>query len=63
MSDKNDRDQNVDRKRNGTEDQLDSPKAARTPNPAHTTKNGVTAPKFGSAGSGGAEIEPGLDRN
>lgn len=30
--------------------------------PAHTTKGGVTAPKFGSAGSGGAELEPGPDR-
>lgn len=28
-------------------------------NPPHTTKHGVTAPKFGSAGSGGAELEPG----
>lgn len=26
--------------------------------PPHTTKGGVTAPKFGSAGSGGAEYEP-----
>ena len=25
--------------------------------PPHTTKGGVTAPKFGSAGSGGAEYE------
>ena len=28
----------------------------------HTTRGGVTAPKFGSAGSGGAEYEPGPDR-
>lgn len=25
--------------------------------PPHTTKGGITAPKFGSAGSGGAEYE------
>ena len=29
------------------------------PNPPHTTDHGITAPKFGSAGSGGAELEPG----
>lgn len=29
------------------------------PNPPFTTKWGITSPKFGSAGSGGAEIEPG----
>ena len=26
--------------------------------PPRTTKGGITAPKFGSAGSGGAELEP-----
>lgn len=32
------------------------------PNPPHTTTGKFfTAPKFGSAGSGGLEIEPGLD--
>lgn len=31
----------------------------REPNPPRTTKGGITAPKFGSAGSGGAELEPG----
>jgi hypothetical protein len=32
------------------------------PNPPRTTTgNFFTAPKFGSAGSGGLEIEPGLD--
>lgn len=29
----------------------------------HTTSGGITAPKFGSAGSGGAEYEPGPDRD
>lgn len=32
-------------------------------NPPRTTKNGFTAPKFGSAGSGGAELEPGPERD
>lgn len=33
------------------------------PNPPRTTKDGLTAPKFGSAGSGGAELEPGPERD
>jgi hypothetical protein len=33
------------------------------PNPPRTTAGGITAPKFGSAGSGGAEIEPGPERD
>lgn len=33
------------------------------PNPPRTTKDGITAPKFGSAGSGGAEIEPGIEKD
>lgn len=32
---------------------------ADEPNPARTTKGNFTAPKFGSAGSGGAELDPG----
>jgi hypothetical protein len=31
--------------------------AAGEKNPPHTTTGSVTAPKFGSAGSGGAEFE------
>jgi hypothetical protein len=34
----------------------------KTPNPPHTTTGPITAPKFGSAGSGGAELEPGPPR-
>jgi hypothetical protein len=34
----------------------------REPNPPHTTEGGMTSPKFGSAGSGGAELEPGPER-
>jgi hypothetical protein len=43
-----------------TPDELDSDDAA---NPPRTTSNWFTAPKFGSAGSGGAEIEPGSEKD
>jgi hypothetical protein len=33
------------------------------PNPPRTTTGNFTAPKFGSAGSGGAELEPGPERD
>jgi len=33
------------------------------PNPPRTTTGKITAPKFGSAGSGGAELEPGLPKD
>jgi hypothetical protein len=34
------------------------------PNPRRTTTDGwLTVPKFGSAGSGGAELEPGPERD
>ncbi|HJQ20724.1 MAG TPA: YHS domain-containing protein [Gemmatimonadaceae bacterium] len=36
---------------------------ARGGDAPRTTSDGITAPKFGSAGSGGAELEPGPDRN
>jgi len=32
-------------------------------NPPRTTTGGITSPKFGSAGSGGAEFEPGPERD
>jgi len=32
-------------------------------NPPRTTTDGLTAPKFGSAGSGGLEFEPGPERD
>jgi hypothetical protein len=34
-----------------------------SPNPPRTTKGGWTSPKFGSSGSGGAELEPGPERD
>jgi len=41
------------------------PKENRTdvPNPPHTTTGKWTSPKFGAAGSGGAEIEPGPEKD
>lgn len=33
------------------------------PNPPRTTKGFFTAPKFGSAGSGGLELEPGPEKD
>jgi hypothetical protein len=36
---------------------------ATTANPPRTTTGKVTAPKFGSAGSGGAEYEGGLPKD
>lgn len=32
-------------------------------NPPRTTTGKMTSPKFGSAGSGGAELEPGLPKD
>ena len=32
-------------------------------NPPRTTRGNFTAPKFGSAGSGGAEFEPGPEKD
>ncbi|HEY2377107.1 MAG TPA: hypothetical protein VGH98_14120 [Gemmatimonadaceae bacterium] len=34
-----------------------------TGNPARTTSGKITSPKFGSAGSGGLEFEPGPERD
>lgn len=41
----------------------DDPDSREEPNPPHTTRGIFTAPKFGAAGSGGLEIEPGLERD
>ncbi|CAN5771192.1 hypothetical protein BH11GEM1_BH11GEM1_33720 [soil metagenome] len=47
-----------------TEGAADESSDAIAPNPPRTTVGGwFTAPKFGSAGSGGAEIEPGPERD
>ena len=41
----------------------DDPESREEPNPPHTTTGIFTAPKFGAAGSGGLEIEPGLEKD
>jgi hypothetical protein len=43
-------------------DRVDETTEHKEPNPPRTTTGKVTAPKFGSAGSGGAELEPGPER-
>ena len=43
-------------------DTTEDPRTER-PNPPRTTTGGWTSPKFGSAGSGGAELEPGPERD
>ncbi|MFL5612252.1 MAG: hypothetical protein ACJ796_01160 [Gemmatimonadaceae bacterium] len=49
------------------EGEAHTPEADRTnddvPNPPRTTTGKWTSPKFGSAGSGGAEFEPGPERD
>lgn len=37
--------------------------SAIPPNPPRTVSGNTAAPKFGSAGSGGAELEPGPERD
>jgi hypothetical protein len=44
-------------------DSLEEPDRPDEPNPPRTTRGNFTAPKFGSAGSGGAEFEPGPERD
>lgn len=48
------------------EAKIEEPEAEESrdePNPPRTTRGIFTAPKFGSAGSGGAEFEPGPERD
>ena len=45
------------------EPEVDVEESREEPNPPRTTKGWFTAPKFGSAGSGGAEFEPGPERD
>ena len=44
-------------------DTSDESTATDRPNPPRTTTGVWTSPKFGSAGSGGAELEPGPERD
>lgn len=47
-----------DRESSGVEQQR-----TEHPNPPYTTRGPITAPKFGSAGSGGLENEPGPEKD
>ena len=50
-------------KRSDTAEALEHPEDQDQPNPPHTTTRRMTSPKFGSAGSGGLELEPGPERD
>lgn len=54
--------ENDENRQTARKGQAQSPRE-QTPNPPHTTTGKVTSPKFGSAGSGGAELEPGPERD
>lgn len=52
----------------GNPDTVERDRDAKSPerdekNPSHTTTGPITSPKFGSAGSGGAEFEGPLKKN
>jgi len=55
----------LDDETRGVRDESDATDAtdASAPNPPRTTTGKWTSPKFGSAGSGGAELEPGPERD
>lgn len=55
-----DENQQTDRKTQASSPREQTP---NPPNPPRTTTGPITAPKFGSAGSGGAELEPGPERD
>jgi len=44
-------------------DSTTGPKKPVHPDPPRTTRGKWTVPKFGSAGSGGAELEPGPEKD
>lgn len=52
---------NEENQQHGRRTQAASPREEQ--NPPHTTTGPITAPKFGSAGSGGAEFEPGPEKD
>lgn len=61
--DKHDRNQTPPIENPGSTPDADASRSEETPNPPRTTSGKFTAPKFGSAGSGGAELEPGPERD
>jgi hypothetical protein len=56
-------DETIDRERERGVPRADHVPDTDEPNPPHTTTGKITSPKFGSAGSGGAEYEPGPKKN
>jgi hypothetical protein len=57
---------NDENQQHGRRTQAASPREEQNPpeqNPPRTTTGPITSPKFGSAGSGGAELEPGPERD
>ena len=52
----------TERSRTTDADRLEENTEDLETNPPRTTTGKMTAPKFGSAGSGGAELEPGPER-
>ena len=64
-----DRDQNPDDLQSERDDEdererkRDREEEEHHPNPPRTTTGKITAPKFGSATSGGGELEPGIEKN
>ncbi|HST08584.1 MAG TPA: hypothetical protein VLJ83_10445 [Gemmatimonadaceae bacterium] len=52
-----------DQKRAGSNTTDDATRENSEPNPPHTTSGNFTAPKFGSAGSGGLEYESELEKD
>jgi hypothetical protein len=55
--------QTSDESRKKQSARTDDPESREEPNPPHTTKGIFTMPKFGAAGSGGLEIEPGPEKD
>jgi len=47
----------------GREQPKTEKQSKRKPNPPHTTTGWITSPKFGNAGSGGAEFESDLEKD
>ncbi|HEV2643272.1 MAG TPA: hypothetical protein VGT98_11215 [Candidatus Elarobacter sp.] len=64
MKDPKDKQKKQKQKNAADEERERAKKASNvSPNPPRTTTGRFTAPKFGSAGSGGAEFEPGPERD
>jgi hypothetical protein len=58
-----DKNHSNDRSKNDSEQKKAASSPMKPPNPPHTTTGKLTSPKFGSAGSGGAELEPGPEES